>query len=75
MNTYLNETFYNTLSNTAKNQTQEGTFYIGWFSYGSGFTVTNAKNAEKERTWTGKVVLISISENVYTGDSENCLNT
>lgn len=45
--TYLNGTYYNSLSTTAKNMILEATYYLGSFPSGSNYTVEQIYSAER----------------------------
>ena len=64
---YLNNTWYNSISETYKNMLVEGTYYLGTVSSGSSYkgaicatasnTVTTAECVKTSSTWTGYVGL------------------
>ena len=64
---YLNNTWYNSISETYKNMLVEGTYYLGTVSHGSSYkgaicatasnTVTTAECAKTTSIWTGYVGL------------------
>lgn len=61
INTYLNETYFNTLSDTAQSQVVSHDFNIGMItSFNNDLsTIISNENSEK---WNGKVGLITVSE-------------
>ena len=72
LNTYLNVTYYNKLTNTAKNQIIASDFSIGALHR----TETNLSvtvNNENKVKWTGKIALPTASEYIRTNsDKSNC---
>ena len=69
LNTYLNGTYYNTLTNIAKSQIISHVWNIGGASRNQN-DLTDTINSESSKNWNGKVGLITVSEFVRT-----CNNT
>lgn len=63
--TYLNDTYYNTLSTQAKEQMQDGLFNIGLVS-SSDSSARAIKEVEISVTWNGKVGLMNVSDYAYS---------
>ena len=61
LNTYLNNDYYNILSNDAKNQIQSHSFSIGAVTYDNA-DLTKQIASENETTWTGNIGLMSVSD-------------
>ena len=61
LNTYLNETYYNNLNSTAKNQIVESTYYIGGVTHENN-NMQDQINDEKSVTSKVKVALPTASE-------------
>ena len=90
LNTYLNETYYNELSNTAKSQIVASNFSIGTITSDNNDLATQINN-ENSTKWNGKVALVTVSEyirinsnksecgtiklNNYNNNYINCVNT
>ena len=76
VNTYLNETYYNTLSDKLQNYIQDSTFYIGSVSEGNSANDNAEMIREKERLkeWNGKVGLINLSDYAYASREQSCLD-
>ena len=72
VNTYLNTTYYSTLSSTAKNMIYEnGTWYVGVVDRTAN--ASEAYNSNKISQWNGKVGLVSTYEYLYSY-ADACLN-
>lgn len=72
LNTYLNSTYYNSLTSTAQNQIATHSFSIGGAdNYNNDLAgQINDENATK---WTGKIALVTASEFVRTNTDKNCM--
>ena len=77
VNKYINETYYNNLSTTAKNLIVAGNFNIGGVSrLRKDFTnLQDAVNDEKSSKWNGKIGLLTITEFFRTNTNSRCANT
>src|SRR5574344_1145988 len=73
INTYLNNVYYNSLSETAKNQITDHNFNVG--SVESGKTTAEVIAQEIDQTWIGKVGLLTISDIMYASGSSFELGT
>ena len=80
--TYLNETYYNTLSTSAKSMIDEnGSWNVGAVgatatasqAYTSATTTTTIGSTTHTTLWTGKVGLMASYEFLYASSGENCL--
>lgn len=60
LNTYLNNDYYNSLSEEAKNLIINHDFSIGGVSYNDD--IQNIINSEKKYKWNGKIGLLTVSE-------------
>lgn len=81
MQTYLNETYYSTLSSDAKSQIQEVTWKLGGYdsiasSAKEAYTYERTTNDESgdPAEWTGKIALMYASDYGYASTNESCLN-
>lgn len=73
LNTYLNVTYYNSLSSTAKGQIVSKDFSIGATSWYKEDDLKSTIETEDSKKWTGKVALITMSEYIKSNsDKENC---
>ena len=78
LNTYLNSTFYNTL--TDKTKLVEHPYNVGgvyYHNYNEGYTggdkgISKEKQEEQLYTWNGKVALLTATEIVETSLSDTC---
>ncbi|MFR2585513.1 MAG: hypothetical protein ACLTAK_03000 [Bacilli bacterium] len=71
LNTYLNNEYYNSLTEEARTQIISGTFKIGQVI----FTDTNLGNTVKDEngtTWNGNIALATVSEYVRTSNNSVC---
>ena len=68
INKYLNETYYNSMSSTAKNLIVTHTFDVGPASLGNS-NLTNQIQMEKSVTWRGKVGLVTASDIVLANNN------
>ncbi len=69
LNTYLNETYYNSLTNEAKNQIVSKDWSIGKVTYGNNNLAEQIK-AENGSKWNGKVALVTASEYIRTNSDK-----
>ena len=79
LNTYLNETYYNSLNSTARGQVVLHNFNIGAYpfynqnpNYGDS---TDGINAENEQVWNGNVGLATVSEYLRSNSNTNYCRT
>ena len=76
LNTYLNETYYNGLTNTAQNQTVSKKYSIGGVHGSNDINnLSNIINSENASKWSGKVALITLSEYLRSNSNQNNCNT
>ena len=76
VNTYLNETFYNNLTLTAKNQIVSHDFSIGALKMRSeNETLKDQIDNENSDIWTGKVGLIRVTEFIRGNSNQNECST
>ena len=72
INTYLNETYYNNLSDIAKTQIIDANYNIGAVAYNDN-NLSNTISKEKASTWNGKVGLINASDYIRSNTNvESC---
>ena len=62
LNTYLNGTYYNELNQVSKNQIIKHNWNIGGASFEGAENLAVQIEAENNKTWSGKIALITISE-------------
>ena len=74
LNTYLNGTYYNTLSSTAKSQIVAKDFSIGAVTYDNN-DLADQINDEKATKWNGKVALVTVSEYIRSNSNKNSCGT
>ncbi len=88
LNTYLNGTYYSSLTSTAQSQIVSKDFSIGGVTWDNNDLATQI-NEEKATKWNGKVALVTVSEyirsnsnksscgtfSLYNDNSSNCKNT
>ena len=74
VNKYLNETYYNKLSTTAKNLIVAGNFNVGDLGPETEPNLQSAVQSEKSTTWNGKVAILTVTELLRTNTSSNCAN-
>ena len=74
LNTYLNETYYNELNNTAKSQIVAKAWSIGGITYYNNNLATQI-NDENNTKWTGKVALATVSEYIRANSDKNSCGT
>ena len=74
INKYLNETYYNSMSSTAKNLIVTHTFDVGPASL-SNSNLTNQIQMEKSVTWRGKVGLVTASDIVLANNNWDVCGT
>ena len=69
LNTYLNETYYNSLNKEAQNQIVVYNWSIGAVDNNDLVDQINAENSSK---WTGKIALPTVSEYIRTNSNITC---
>ena len=74
VNTYLNGTYYNNLSTTAKNLIVAGNFNVGAISSKTETNLQSAVQSEKSTTWNGKVAILTVTELLRTNTDSICTN-
>ena len=74
INTYLSETYYNTLYSVAKSQIVAGNFSIGAVTWGNNDMSTQVSD-ENSNKWYGKVALPTISEYIRTNKNKDSCGT
>ncbi len=71
LNTYLNNDYYNSLTEAAKEQITTGTFKIGKVTY-NDTNLGNTVTIENSTTWNGNIALATASEYVRTSNNSVC---
>ena len=71
LNTYLNGTYFNSLSNEAQSQIVASDFSIGAVTYNNN-DLADQVNDENSTTWNGKIALPTVSEYLRTNSNSNC---
>ena len=71
LNTYLNSTYYNSLSNEAKEQIVSHDFSIGAITY-DNYDLQDQINDENSSKWNGKIALVTVSEFLRTNSNGSC---
>ena len=74
LNIYLNNEYYNQLSNEAKQQIVTHSFNVGMVAYSSGQKLETDIKQSKMYTWQGKIGLINVVEYVRVAIDKNCTN-
>ncbi len=72
INTYLNETYYNSLSENIQNKITTHIFNVGLLDYTSGQTLTKDISLEKTYTWKGKIGLANATDYVRASTDSSC---
>ncbi|MEI3508519.1 MAG: DUF6273 domain-containing protein [Bacilli bacterium] len=71
LNTYLNNDYYNSLTEAARAQITTGTFKIGEVTY-NDTNLGNTVTIENNTTWSGNIALATVSEYVRTSNNSQC---
>ncbi len=71
LNTYLNGTYYNSLSNTAKSQIVSHDYSIGAVTRNNN-DLADQINDENSKKWNGKIALPTLSEYIRTNLDTDC---
>ncbi len=71
LNTYLKETYYNSLNSTAKGQIVSHDWSIGAVTQNNNDLGDQVKD-ENSSTWNGKIALPTVSEYIRTNSNTNC---
>ena len=71
LNKYLNETYYNSLTSTAKSQIVSKNWSIGSI-YSDNSNIRRQIENENSKTWNGKVALPTVSEYIRTNNGPRC---
>ena len=74
LNRYLNDTYYNRLSNEAQSQIVSHDFGIGGIATMTDDLASDIKN-ENSKIWNGKVALISVSDFIRTNSNKELCGT
>ena len=74
LNTYLNETYFNSLNKISQNQIVTGDFSIGGISYDTD-DISIQINAENSTKWEGKIALPTVSEYIRTNSNKESCGT
>ena len=74
LNTYLNETYYNSLTSTAQNQIVVGNYSIGAVTEDNN-DLADQVNDENGTTWKGNVALATVSEYIRSNSNKNSCGT
>ena len=72
LNTYLNTTYYDSLSNEAKEMVETHSFNVGLLALDSTQTLETDIEQEKSYTWRGNVALINITDYVRASTDNSC---
>lgn len=75
LNTYLNTTYYNSLSNEAKNMIETHSFNVGLLDDNSEQTLETDIEQEKTYTWKGNIALINVTDYVRASSDSACTST
>ena len=60
------------MDTAAKNQIQDGTFYIGEITWNESVSAAIVKANEQQKTWTGKIGLMNASDYLYASTDSSC---
>ena len=71
LNTYLNNDYYNSLTEAAKEQITTGSFKTGPVTT-SDTNLRNTLTMENSKTWSGNIALATASEYVRTSNNSSC---
>ena len=71
LNTYLNSTYYNSLTSTAQSQIVEATYYVGSTTWNNN-DMQDQISDEKGTTSNVKVALPTVSEYIRAGSNTSC---
>ncbi len=74
LNSYLNGTYYNSLSIMSQNQIVTSDFSTGGIVYQNNDIATQIKN-ENAKTWNGKIALPTVSEYIRTNSNKSKCGT
>ena len=74
INTYLNETYYNTLNSSTQNQILSANYGIGKITNNNN-NLTTQINDENSKLWNGKVALPTLSEYIRANSNKNSCGT
>ena len=74
LNTYLNETYYKSLSSTSQSQIVAKDFSIGSVTLNNN-DLSGQINDENSKKWNGKVALVTVSEYLRSNSDKNNCNT
>ena len=74
LNLYLNETYYNTLSETSQHQISNHNFSIGTVIENNN-NLENEINNENSKTWNGKIALPTVSEYIRSNSNKQQCST
>ena len=74
LNTYLNNTYYASLSENTKSKITTHSFNVGILAYTDGQTLSTDISQEKTYTWKGKVGLPNATDYVRASTDASCTN-
>ena len=74
LNTYLNGTYYSSLTSTAQSQIVSKDFSIGGVTWDNNDLATQI-NEEKATKWNGKVALVTVSEYIRSNSNKSSCGT
>ena len=74
LNLYLNETYYNTVSETSQHQISNHNFSIGTVIENNN-NLENEINNENSKTWNGKIALPTVSEYIRSNSNKQQCST
>ena len=74
LNTYLNGTYYNSLTSVAQSQIVTATYYAGAVTYDNN-DLADQINDENGTKWNGKVALVTMSEYIRSNSNKSSCET
>ena len=75
LNTYLNTTYYNTLTETARNQIDNHFFNVGTVDNENSNDLKANVNHESKYKWKGNIGLLNVTDYIKASNNPNCKNT
>ena len=72
LNTYLNGDYYNSLTETARNQIDTHMFNVGNVSASTSNTINTDMLEEEKYKWLGKIGLLNLTDYVKASSNKNC---
>ena len=74
LNTYLNTTYYNSLTETARNQIDNHFFNVGTVNNASSNDLKANVNHESKYKWKGNIGLLNVTDYIKASSNPNCKN-